>query len=257
MELAMRVQVMSDDLAELLTSGELENYPAEELLGWALNRFGNRVALASSFGVEDMVVAHLMVKLDPKARVFTLDTGRLPQETYALMDRVRERLGIKIEVVFPDAQAVQKMVNEKGLNLFYHSVENRHECCRVRKVEPLNRALAGLGGWITGLRREQAVTRREVRKVERDEDHGGILKLNPLADWTQDQVWAYIREHDVPYHPWHNKGYPSLGCLPCTRAVRPGEDARAGRWWWEQSEQKECGLHVRQPAQADPWAGNI
>lgn len=248
---------MSDDLAELLASGKLESYPAEELLGWALNRFGNRVALASSFGAEDMVVAHLMVKLDPKARVFTLDTGRLPQETYALMDRVRERLGIKTEVVFPDTQAVQKMVNEKGLNLFYHSLENRHECCRVRKVEPLNRALAGLGGWITGLRREQAVTRREVRKAERDEDHGGILKLNPLADWVQDRVWTYIRRHDVPYHPWHNKGYPSLGCLPCTRAVRPGEDARAGRWWWEQSEQKECGLHVRQPLQADPWAANI
>lgn len=248
---------MDEELSELLSSGRLEGYPARELLQWALERFGRSVALASSFGAEDMVVAHMMVQLNPAARVFTLDTGRLPQETYALMDRVRERLGIKVEVFFPEAEAVQRMVNEKGLNLFYQSLENRHECCRVRKVLPLNRALAGMRAWVSGLRREQAVTRCQLRKAEWDEDHGGLLKLNPLADWTHDEVWAYIRTHDVPYHPWHNKGYPSLGCLPCTRAVKPGEDVRAGRWWWERPEQKECGLHVRQPVQADPWSGNI
>lgn len=236
---------MADALSDLLAQRTLETYSAEDLLRWALSRFGNRVALASSFGAEDMVVAHMLVRIDPTARVFTLDTGRLPQETYALMDRARERLGVKLEVFFPDATAVERMVREKGLNLFYHSLEGRHECCRVRKVEPLGRALSGLDAWVTGLRREQAVTRREVLKAERDDEHGGMLKLNPLADWTNDQVWAYVKEHDVPVHPWHAKGYPSLGCLPCTRAVQPGEDARAGRWWWERPEQKECGLHVK------------
>lgn len=247
---------MSNEVRALLASGRLESYPAKDLVGWALERYGRKVALASSLSAEDMVVLHLMVELRSDARVFTLDTGRLPQETYALIDRVRERMGIRMEVFFPDAQAVEQMVNGKGLNLFYQSLENRHECCRVRKVEPLNRALGGLSAWITGLRREQAVTRCQLRKAEWDDEHGS-LKLNPIADWTHDEVWAYIRKHDVPFHPWHSKGYPSLGCLPCTRAVQPGEDIRAGRWWWERPEQKECGLHVRQPVQADPWNGNI
>lgn len=218
---------------------------AEEVLRWALSELHPQVALASSFGAEDVVVIDLMVKINPKARVFTLDTGRLPQETYDVMDKIREKYKIGIETYFPNTAAVEKMVNEKGYNLFYHSIENRKECCGIRKVEPLGRALKGLKGWITGLRREQAVTRTGVSKVEVDDGHGGIYKINPIADWTRQQVWDYIKKNKVPCNALHDRGYPSIGCDPCTRAVKPGEDERAGRWWWERPEQKECGLHVK------------
>jgi phosphoadenosine phosphosulfate reductase len=226
---------------------ELESKTATDLLGWALENFHPRIALAASFGAEDVVIIDMLARLRPDARVFTLDTGRLPPETYALVDTIRERYAIAIEVYFPQPEGVETMVREHGVNLFYKSVENRKRCCGVRKVEPLGRALAGLDAWITGLRREQAVTRTEVRKVDSDADHGGIFKINPLADWTWDQVWAYIRAHDVPYNALHDRGYPSIGCAPCTRAVEPGEDLRAGRWWWETPETKECGLHVAKP----------
>jgi phosphoadenosine phosphosulfate reductase len=161
------------------------------------------------------------------------------------MDAIRARYGISVEVYFPDALKVQDMVRSRGLNLFYNSVAERKLCCAVRKVEPLNRALRGLAAWMTGLRREQAVTRSEVSKVELDADHGNILKINPLVDWSYDDVWNYIRENNVPFNRLHEQGYPSIGCMPCTRAVQPGEDSRAGRWWWENPETKECGLHVR------------
>ncbi|MBI3626020.1 MAG: phosphoadenylyl-sulfate reductase [Candidatus Rokubacteria bacterium] len=223
---------------------EFEARTAQEILGWALAEFHPRIALAASFGAEDVVVIDMLMKLNGGARVFTLDTGRLPYETYALMEAIRERYGLAVEVYFPQADAVEVMVREHGVNLFYQSIENRKRCCGVRKVEPLGRALRGLDGWITGLRREQAVTRTEVRKVEVDPDHGGIVKVNPLADWTWAQVWEYIRAHNVPYNKLHDQGYPSIGCAPCTRAVAPGEDPRAGRWWWENPETKECGLHV-------------
>ena len=177
-------------------------------------------------------------------RLFTLDTGRLNQETYDCMDAIRERYGVQIEVFFPEATGVEKMVRENGLNLFYNSVELRKLCCGVRKVEPLNRALKDLDAWMTGLRREQAVTRVDVRKVELDKDHGDIVKINPLVDWSYDDVWEYIRKNNLPYNRLHKQGYPSIGCAPCTRAVRPGEDLRAGRWWWENPNTKECGLHV-------------
>ena len=186
----------------------------------------------------------LLMELDPRARVFTLDTGRLHSETYALAQALRDRYGLAIDVYFPRTEALEAMVRAHGVNLFYASVENRKLCCGVRKVEPLDRALEGLDAWITGLRREQAVTRGRVRKVEIDADHGGILKLNPLADWSWDRVWGYIRDRAVPYNALHDAGFPSIGCAPCTRAVRPGEDLRAGRWWWEQdAAAKECGLH--------------
>jgi phosphoadenosine phosphosulfate reductase len=191
-----------------------------------------------------VVVIDMLMKLDRSARVFTLDTGRLPYETYSLMEAIRERYGLAIDVYFPRADAVEAMVREQGVNLFYRSIENRKRCCTVRKVEPLGRALGGVEAWITGLRREQAVTRTQVRKVEVDPDHGGIVKVNPLADWTWAEVWEYIRAHDVPYNKLHDQGYPSIGCAPCTRAVAPGEDPRAGRWWWENPETKECGLHA-------------
>jgi len=222
----------------------LEAMDAVELLGWALERFRPRIALASSFGAEDVVLIDLLMELDPRARVFTLDTGRLHSETYALAQALRDRYGLAIDVYFPRTEALEAMVRAHGVNLFYASVENRKLCCGVRKVEPLDRALEGLDAWITGLRREQAVTRGRVRKVEIDADHGGIVKLNPLADWSWDRVWGYIRDHAVPYNALHDAGFPSIGCAPCTRAVRPGEDLRAGRWWWEQdAAAKECGLH--------------
>lgn len=224
-------------------SRELEHASAEEIIRWALEEYGPGVSLASSFGAEDMVLIDMAVKIDPKVRIFTLDTGRLPQETYDVMERARERYGIEFEVYAPDTSAVEEMVAEYGPNLFYRSVELRKLCCRIRKVEPLNRARSGLSVWICGLRREQSVTRTEVAKVKEDDTHGGLLKISPLADWTEEQVWEYIRRHDVPYNALHDQDYPSIGCAPCTRAIRAGEDPRAGRWWWEQPEQKECGLH--------------
>ncbi len=224
---------------------DLEARTATEVLRWALDRFGDRVALASSFGAEDVVVIDLLSRLAPKPRVFTLDTGRLPQPTYDLIDRLRERYRLEVEVHFPDTRAVEQMVREAGVNLFYRSIEERKRCCGVRKVEPLGRALAGLDAWITGLRREQAVTRGATPRAE--VEASGRVKVAPLADWTHAQVWAYIREQDVPYNALHDRGYPSLGCEPCTRAVAPGEDERAGRWWWERPETRECGLHAPRP----------
>ncbi len=230
---------------QAIERGELESKSAQEVVRWALTRFGDRVALASSFGAEDVALIHMMVQVNPNARIFTLDTGRLNQETYDVMDKIREKYHVTIEVMFPKADAVERMVREKGLNLFYHAIENRKLCCGIRKVEPLNRALASLDAWITGLRRDQVVTRTGVKKVDLDTDHGGIAKINPLADWTWEQVMAYVKQHQVPYNVLHDQGYPSIGCAPCTRAIKPGEDFRAGRWWWEQPEQKECGLHVK------------
>jgi phosphoadenosine phosphosulfate reductase len=227
-------------------TSDVEKLPAERILQWALEKFSPKVALACSFQAEGSVLidmTHRLVGSD--FRIFTLDTGRLNQETYDCMDAIRVRYGVCVEVYFPDAMKVQDMVRAHGLNLFYNSVELRKLCCHVRKVEPLNRALKDLNAWTTGLRREQAVTRAEVRKVELDKEHGNIVKINPLAEWSYDQVWNYIRENNVPYNRLHNQGYPSIGCAPCTRPVKPVEDLRAGRWWWENPETKECGLHMR------------
>ena len=236
--------VTQDDVTTLaLRAGPM---PAEDVLRLAIERFAPSVALSSSFGAEDMVLVDMIAKIDPKTRIFTLDTGRLPQETYNVIDATRSRYGISIDVLFPQADAVQGMVAEHGVNLFYHSVENRKLCCGVRKMEPLRRALSGLEAWITGLRREQSVTRAEVHKVEWDASNG-LVKVNPLVDWTQEDVWNYVRAHNVPYNALHDRGYPSIGCGPCTRAVQPGEHERAGRWWWEHPETKECGLHVSRP----------
>jgi len=216
----------------------------EQVLGWACDTFGDRIALASSFGAEDVVLVDMLARVAPGARVFAIDTGRLPEATYEAMERVRERYGAAVEVYYPKRELVEHLEREAGFYSFRQSLEARHECCNIRKVEPLGRALAELDAWITGLRREQSVTRHEVGVVERDGGHGGIVKLNPLADWSDAQVWDYIRRHDVPYNRLHDEGYPSIGCAPCTRAVAPGEHPRAGRWWWEQPAQKECGLHV-------------
>jgi phosphoadenosine phosphosulfate reductase len=229
-----------------------EALEARDVLALALDELGrDRLAIASSFGAEDVVLIDLLAWLEPRPRVFTLDTGRLPQETYDLMDQVRRRYKIDIEVFFPEAERVEAMVRSRGLNLFYESTENRTLCCRVRKVEPLGRALATLDGWVTGIRRDQVATRVETAKIGPDPTHDGIWKIAPLADWTSERVWAYIREHDLPYNALHDQGYPSIGCAPCTRAIEPGEDERSGRWWWERPEERECGIHF------DPRSGRM
>lgn len=228
-----------------VASGRPERLSTRELLTWAVENFHPRLALSCSFGnPEGLVLLDLLQGIEPRARVFTLDTGRLPQATYDLIDRVRDRYDKQVEVVFPEPRAVQDMVQRHGMNLFYESLEKRQLCCRLRKVEPNRRYLAELDAYVTGLRRGQSVTRAETPKVEVDEGHGGIVKVNPLADWSSDDVWQYVRANDVPVNRLHRQGYPTVGCEPCTRAVAPGEDPRSGRWWWEREETRECGLHV-------------
>jgi phosphoadenosine phosphosulfate reductase len=217
----------------------------QAVLRWALTEFHPDLALASSFSMEDIVLVAMMAEIRPDARVFALDTGRLHEETYEAAEAVRRALGVRIEWYFPSAAAVEELEREKGLYSFRESLENRHECCGVRKVEPLSRALSGLRAWVTGQRREQAVTRRGLEILEIDESHGGILKLNPLASWTEAEVAEYVRKRGLPVNRLIDMGYPSIGCAPCTRAVEPGDDPRAGRWWWENPEHKECGLHAR------------
>ena len=195
-------------------------------------------------GAEDQVITEMIASIDRKTRIFTLDTGRLFSETYDLIDLTNKRYGINIEIYFPDASRVENMVKSKGINLFYESVENRKLCCHIRKIEPLKRALKGLDVWISGLRKEQSVTRNLLSVIEWDTLHN-LIKVNPILNWTTDQVWDYIREKKIPYNPLHDRGYPSIGCLPCTRAIQPGESIRSGRWWWENPEMKECGLHER------------
>ncbi|MBM4320363.1 MAG: phosphoadenylyl-sulfate reductase [Deltaproteobacteria bacterium] len=222
---------------------QLSRLDAEAIVRWSVNRFGRQLAFACSFGAEDVVVLDLLLQADAGARVFVLDTGRLPQETHDLIHRAGEHYGRGFEFFFPDAQALAELVRSQGTNGFHASIDNRRACCRVRKVEPLARALAGAGAWLTGLRRAQSVTRHGLQVVEHDQDHGGIPKLNPLAGWSEDRVWNYIRGRGLPHSTLHGRGYPSIGCAPCTRAIEPGEEARAGRWWWEAAEHKECGLH--------------
>ena len=198
---------------------------------------------ASSLAAEDMVLTDLILRAKLPIRIFTLETGRLHKETLGMLDRIHEVYGYNVEAYRPDAAAVDAYVRQNGLNAFYDSVEMRKECCRIRKVDPLNRALAGQRAWITGQRRAQSATRTDLSVQEDDAAHG-MAKFNPLADWSEEDVWHYIRSNDVPYNPLHDRGYPSIGCEPCTRAIQPGEDVRAGRWWWENPESKECGLHV-------------
>lgn len=239
MEVSRPSPLQVEQLAE-----EFDKKTAQEVLQWALETYGTKVALASSFGAEDVVIIDMMSKIDVgKAKVFTLDTGRLNQETYDVIDAIRDRYGIQIDVYFPDQFEVEEMVRTRGMNLMYDSVENRKMCCEIRKVRPLNRALMNLDGWITGLRRDQVETRAFTKKIEIDGSHGGIVKLSPLADWTSDMVWDYIRKNNIPYNKLHDVGYPSIGCEPCTRAVSVGQDPRSGRWWWEIASDKECGLH--------------
>jgi phosphoadenosine phosphosulfate reductase len=217
---------------------------AQEFLAAMITQFGKKITFASSLGAEDQVITEMIAGIDKSVKVFTLDTGRLFPETYDTLQMTTARYSIPIEVYFPDAKHVEEMVRSRGINLFYESIENRKLCCHIRKIEPLTRAFTGMDAWICGLRREQSVTRQDMKLVEWDEQNK-LIKINPLIEWTEKQVWDYIKEKNIPYNKLHDKGFPSIGCQPCTRAIEPGEDLRAGRWWWELPENKECGLHKK------------
>ncbi len=216
----------------------------QDILKWALDNLHPRIAMASSFGAEDVVVIDMMMKINPKSRIFTLDTGRLNQETYDVMDEIRNKYNTNIEVMFPDSNEVEQMVRVNGMNLFYQSMTNRKLCCGIRKVHPLKKMLSTVDGWITGLRADQTEIRSGAKRIEIDPQHNGIIKVNPIIEWTWEKTWDYIKNNNVPYNKLHDMGYPSIGCEPCTRAIKPGEPLRAGRWWWETDPQKECGLHA-------------
>ena len=207
------------------------------------------VVFANSFGAEDMLLTDLIARYFPNIEIFTLDTGRLPEETYALIQTVRDQYHINIKAYFPEAAAVESYIAQNGPNGFYQSVELRKRCCYIRKVEPLRRALTGKRAWVTGMRREQAITRDGLSISQFDAEHA-IQKFNPLCDWSNAEVWSYLKQHDVPYNKLHDHFYPSIGCAPCTRAITPGEDIRSGRWWWENPDSKECGLHVSRAVSA-------
>jgi phosphoadenosine phosphosulfate reductase len=224
-------------------NAELGLKSAEEIVRWAGETFGSAIKFANSFGAEDVALQNIIAKVAPQIRVFTLDTGRLNDETYEVMDATRFKYpDMPIEVMFPDRDKVEALTREKGFFSFRESVELRKECCAIRKVQPLKRALSDATAWMTGLRKDQSVTRTDTPAIEWDEGNA-MLKVNPLIEWSNDDVWAYIKANKVPYNRLHDKSYPSIGCAPCTRAIKPGEDIRAGRWWWENPEYKECGLH--------------
>ncbi|MCD6029465.1 MAG: phosphoadenylyl-sulfate reductase [Thermomicrobiales bacterium] len=234
-----------DDHEMATIAASFERRAPQDLLRWAIDCFGSRLALATSFQADGMALLDMAYRIDPGMRVLTIDSGRLRQETYDFIDQVRERYAIPIEVYSPQAADLEAFVGEHGPNPFYRSLELRVRCCEIRKVSPLTRALSGLEAWISGQRRDHLATRRSIRIVERDPLHGGIVKLNPLANWSEEQVWDYLRTHDVPHNPLYDQGFTSIGCAPCTRPTAPGDDPRAGRWWWEQHTTKECGIHCR------------
>ena len=227
---------------------DLKTAPPQTVLAWALDTFGKRCAIVTSFQVEGMVLLDLARQVDPGVRVITIDTGRLPEESYELIDTVRARFDLDVEVIAPDGPTLEAMVSSHGPNLFRRDRALRQLCCQVRKVEPLRRALADLDAWVSGLRRDGGRARAGIAKVELDQAHGGIVKLNPLADWTREQALDYARANHLPLHALYERGYTSIGCAPCTRAPRPGESERAGRWWWEADEDRECGLHQQSPS---------
>ena len=234
---------------------ELERMAAavRALLSSELARHG-RLVYSNSLGAEAMVLTDIIWTHLPQIEVFSIDTGRLYDETYDLLERLQRRYQRTLRVVYPDAAALERLVARQGVNGFYHSLEARLECCRIRKVEPFRRAIAGFPAWITGVRREQSASRARSEAVEWDDEHG-LYRLSPLLEWTEEQVWQYIRLHRLPYNPLHDRHYPSIGCSPCTRAIQPGESRRAGRWWWEQSESRECGLQPRNPAARNAVSG--
>ena len=216
----------------------------EDCLKWAFDNLHPKLAKASSFGAEDAAIIDMMFKINSDSRLFTLETGRLPKETFDAIEQVEQRYNTKIEKLYPDPNEVEKMIEEKGLNCFYDSIENRKLCCGIRKVHPMNKMLATLDGWITGLRNDQNQNRSGASMLEIDEMHGNIVKVNPLVNWTFDETWDYVKSNNCPYNKLLDQGYPSIGCEPCTRPIKIGEDIRAGRWWLENDTNKECGLHM-------------
>ena len=247
LEVATAIKIDQRDLLDEFDAGqlavELDGATPQEVIAYALERWGSQVAICTSFQAEGMAIFDMACRIDPRVRIFTVDTGRFHQETYDVMETVRQRYGVEVEVYFPDARQVENMVRRYGPNLFQKSVEARLLCCNIRKVEPIRGVLESLDAWITGLRRDQWASRANIRKIEIDHDHGGLAKINPLADWTLDEVKEYNKAHDVPEHPLYAKGFTSIGCTPCTRPTAAGEDPRAGRWWWEKNAPKECGIH--------------
>lgn len=223
---------------------EFKSKSSEEVIASVLALFGpENIALASSFSLEDQVVTDMILRQNPKGRIFTLDTGRMFQESYDVMEETAERYGVTIEVCFPETTDIVDLLERSGPNSFYKSVENRKECCHLRKVKPLKKKLSTLTAWMTGLRAQQSVTRDELNVIQWDETFS-LIKVNPIVRWSEEELWSYVKERKIPYNRLHDQSYPSIGCLPCTRPVNPGEDVRAGRWWWEQPEHKECGLHI-------------
>lgn len=222
---------------------QFESASIKELLTFVFNTFKDKVVLASSLGLEDQLLTYYSLDVAPSARIFVLDTGRLNQETYDVMDNTRKKYKFDYEVYYPNTRAVEELLRVKGPNSFYESIENRKQCCSIRKIEPLKRVLNTADAWITGLRKAQSVTREEMKLFEQDLAHN-CIKINPLLKWSYTDVFNEIKKQDIPYNQLHDNGYPSIGCAPCTRAIKPGEDIRAGRWWWENPENKECGLHI-------------
>lgn len=220
------------------------NAEPTEVLEYFLNEYKREAALSSSLGAEDQVLTDMILKINKDSNIFTLDTGRLHPETYDVMDATNLKYGIKLEVFFPKNEDVEKLYETQGINGHFESIENRKNCCGIRKMEPLKRALKPLKVWITGLRAAQSVTRTDMPVVEYDENFN-VIKVNPLINWSEEDVWDYIKTNNVPYNKLHDQGYPSIGCAPCTRPVKAGEDIRSGRWWWENPEHKECGLHAK------------
>ncbi len=223
-----------------------QNKQIKEQLEYLSEEFKGKIAFSTSFGQEDQVISDIILKNKVPIEIFTLDTGRMFEETYKVWDTTNKKYGTKIKAYFPDKDKVEEMLSTKGTYSFYNSVEDRKECCNIRKVYPLTRALKNIDLWITGLRAEQSVTRTDLHLFERNETFN-LIKFNPLKDWSFNDVLNYLKENNVPYNELHDKGFLSIGCAPCTRAVKKGEDIRAGRWWWESKDKKECGLHIEQP----------
>lgn len=232
---------MSIDVAA--ANAQLNGKSPQEILAWGFEQFGDDMTCANSYSIEDIALMHMIHQIRGTAPIFTLDTGRLNEETYQVAEACRVHIGHAVTSYAPDTAKLEAMVNAKGTFSFYESVDNRKECCGLRKVEPLRRALAGKKCWVVGLRKEQSPTRQDLEPLEIDHGNGGIYKISPLLEWTVDQTWDYIKSNNLPYNKLHDMGFPSIGCAPCTRAIKEGEDIRAGRWWWENPDTKECGLH--------------
>lgn len=233
----MNLKIVNDIKEKILSLN------TSDLIKYILENHKN-VALSSSLGAEDQVLTDMIFKVNRNSRVFTLDTGRLHSETYKVMDETNLKYGVKLDIFFPKFDSVENLYKTQGVNGHFESIQNRKNCCNIRKIEPLKRALKGVDIWITGLRASQSITREDMPIIEWDENFK-VIKLNPLINWSESQVWEYIKANKVPYNKLHDKGYPSIGCEPCTRAIKEGEDIRAGRWWWEDPEHKECGLHKK------------